>query len=90
MTLRYRTHQNFEVKMNLKNSKLVRTLKDISPRLKWAMFSKLQDCKIASRYIDYLIPEQKEINNQNSRRYNYYSLFSLCNNFYYFRINRKY
>ena len=67
MTLRYRTHQNFEVKMNLKNSKLVRTLKDISPRLKWAMFSKLQDCKIASRYIDYLIPEQKEINKDNEK-----------------------
>lgn len=53
--------------MNLKNSKLVRTLKDISPRLKWAMFSKIQDCKIASRYIDYLIPEQKDINKDNEK-----------------------
>lgn len=54
--------------MNFKNFKLVRKLKDISPRLRWAMFSKLQECKIASRYIDYLIPERdKDINKDNER-----------------------
>ena len=45
--------------MNLKNFKIVRSLNNIS-KLKWAMFSKLQDCKIASKYIDYLIPEDKK------------------------------
>ena len=50
--------------MNLKNFKIVRKLKDLSPKLKWAMFSSLQDCKIASRYIDYLIRKQPEEFNQ--------------------------
>ena len=50
--------------MNLKNFKIVRKLKDLSPKLKWAMFSRLQDYKIASRYIDYIIPDnKKDINN---------------------------
>ena len=53
--------------MNFKNFKIVRKLKDLSPKLKWAMFSSLQDCKIASRYIDYLIPEQKDINKDNEK-----------------------
>ena len=53
--------------MNLKNFKIVRTLNNIS-KLKWAMFSKLQDCKIASKYIDYLIPEdKKDINKDNEK-----------------------
>jgi len=53
--------------MNFKNFKLVKTLKSISPRLKWAMFSGLQDYKIGSRYIDYIIPETKAINKDNER-----------------------
>lgn len=54
--------------MNFKNFKIVRKLKDISPRLRWAMFSKLQECKIASKYIDYLIPDsEQEINKDNER-----------------------
>ena len=54
--------------MNLKNFKLVRTIKDISPKLKWRMFAEFQDCKIASRYIDYLIPEdKKDINKDNEK-----------------------
>lgn len=54
--------------MNLKNFKIVQKLKDISPKLKWAMYSKLQECKIASRYIDYLIPDEtKEINKDNEK-----------------------
>ena len=54
--------------MNLKNFKIVRKLKDLSPKLKWAMFSSLQDCKIASRYIDYLIPDRKkDINKDNEK-----------------------
>ena len=46
--------------MNFKNFKIVRKLKDISPRLKWAMFSGLQDYKIGSKYIDYIIPDNKK------------------------------
>ena len=54
--------------MELKNFKIVRKLKDLSPKLKWAMFSKFQDLKIASRYIDYLIPEEgKDINKDNEK-----------------------
>lgn len=54
--------------MNFKNFKIVRKLKDISPKLKWRMFSEFQDCKIASRYIDYLIPEKtKDINKDNEK-----------------------
>ena len=54
--------------MNFKNFKIVRKLKDLSPKLKWAMFSSLQDCKIASRYIDYIIPDSnKDINKDNER-----------------------
>ena len=53
--------------MNFKNFKLVQKLKNISPKLKWAMFSGLQDCKIASRYIDYIIPENKSINEDNEK-----------------------
>ena len=54
--------------MNFKNFKIVRKLKDISPKLKWAMFSGFRDCKIASRYIDYIIPDNsKSINKDNER-----------------------
>ena len=53
--------------MNFKNFKLVKTLKSISPKLKWAMFSGLQDYKIGSKYIDYIIPEAKSINEDNER-----------------------
>ena len=57
-----------EVKMNFKNFKLVRKLKDLSPKIKWVMFSEFQDCKIDSRYIDYLIPEdKKDINKDNEK-----------------------
>ena len=54
--------------MNLRNFKIVRKLKDLSPKLKWVLFSSLQDCKIASRYIDYLIPDnKKDINKDNEK-----------------------
>ncbi len=53
--------------MNFKNFKIVRKLKNLSPKLKWAMFANFQDCKIASRYIDYLIPEEKDINKDNEK-----------------------
>ena len=37
---------------NLKNLKIVKHLKSIKPKLKWLMFSQIQDYKINSKYID--------------------------------------
>ena len=37
---------------NLKNLKIVKTLKSIKPKLKWLMFSQMQDYKVNSKYID--------------------------------------
>ncbi len=54
--------------MDFKNFKIVRKFKDISPKLKWAMFTSFQNYKIASQYIDYLIPEdKKDINKDNEK-----------------------
>ncbi len=39
---------------NLKNLKIVKELKSIRPKLKWLMFSQIQDYKINSKYIDLL------------------------------------
>lgn len=46
--------------MNFKNFKIVRKLANISPKLKWFMFKSLQDYKIGSKYIDYLIPDEQK------------------------------
>lgn len=37
---------------NLKNLKIVKHLKAIKPKLKWLMFSQIQDYKINSKYLD--------------------------------------
>lgn len=37
---------------NLKNLKIVKSLKSISPKLKWLMFSQMQDYKVNSKYIN--------------------------------------
>ena len=37
---------------NLKNLKIVKELRNIKPRLKWLMFSQMQDYKVNSKYID--------------------------------------
>lgn len=37
---------------NLKNLKIVKQLSTIKPRLKWLMFSQMQDYKVNSKYID--------------------------------------
>ena len=37
---------------DLKNLKIVKTLKSIKPKLKWLMFSQMQDYKVNSKYID--------------------------------------
>ena len=46
--------------MNFKNFKIVRKLANISPKLKWFMYKSLQDYKIGSKYIDYLIPDEQK------------------------------
>lgn len=46
--------------MDFKNLKLVKTIKNLSPKLKWFMFKNIQDYKIGSKYIDYLIPDEKK------------------------------
>ena len=49
-----------EVRMNFKNFKIVKKLANISPKLKWFMFKNIQDYKIGSKYIDYLIPSDQK------------------------------
>ena len=58
--LKRRESTTSEVRMNFKNFKIVRKLANISPKLKWFMFKSLQDYKIGSKYIDYLIPDEQK------------------------------
>ncbi len=51
---------------NLKNSKIVKSLKAVKPRLKWLMFSQMQDYKINSNYIDMICNDQEKTQNANS------------------------
>ncbi len=46
--------------MDFRNLKIVRKLKNIAPKIKWVMFKNIQDYKINSEYIDYIIPEEKK------------------------------
>lgn len=46
--------------MDFKNLKFVKTIKNLSPKLRWFMFKSIQDYKIGSKYIDYLIPDNKK------------------------------
>ncbi len=46
--------------MNFKNFKIVRKLANISPKLRWFMYKNIQDYKIGSKYIDYLIPDENK------------------------------
>ncbi|MDD3238023.1 MAG: hypothetical protein PHV37_08015 [Candidatus Gastranaerophilales bacterium] len=51
---------------NLKNLKIVKELKNIQPKLKWLMFSQIQDYKINSNYVDMICNDkEKEINYDN-------------------------
>ena len=45
---------------NLKELKFVKQLNKIKPRLKWLMFSQIQDFKINSNYIDMICPADKK------------------------------
>lgn len=51
-----------------KNLKIVKQLKQVSPKLKWLMFSQIQDYKINSEYIDMICSDaSKEVNSDNDR-----------------------
>lgn len=51
-----------------KNLKLVKTLKQASPKLKWLIFNQMQDYKINSEYIDMISSDsKKEVNSDNTR-----------------------
>lgn len=51
-----------------KNLKLVKKLKEVSPKLKWLMFNQMQDYKINSEYIDMICSDDsKETNSDNDR-----------------------
>lgn len=51
---------------NLKNLKIVKQLKSIRPRLKWLMFSQVQDYKINSKYID-MICNDNDVKTDNDK-----------------------
>ena len=52
----------------LKNLKIVKKLQQVSPKLKWLMFSQMQDYKINSEYIDMICSDaSKEVNSDNDR-----------------------
>ena len=46
--------------MDFRKLKIVKKLKGFTPRLKWLMFSKMQDLKIGARYIDFLISDDRK------------------------------
>lgn len=51
-----------------KNLKIVKKLKQVSPKLKWLMFNQMQDYKINSEYIDMVCSDtSKEIYSDNDR-----------------------
>jgi len=51
-----------------KNLKIVKKLKQVSPKLKWLMFNQMQDYKINSEYINMISSDShKEVNSDNDR-----------------------
>lgn len=51
-----------------KNLKIVKKLKQASPKLKWLMFNQMQDYKINSEYIEMICSDStKEVNSDNAR-----------------------
>ncbi len=51
-----------------KNLKIVKKMKQVSPKLKWLMFNQMQDYKINSEYIDMICSDSsKKTNSDNDR-----------------------
>jgi len=53
--------------LGLKKSKIVKNLKGIRPRLRWLVFSQMQDYKIKSDYINLLCADSNKGVNSDSR-----------------------
>lgn len=54
--------------LNLKEFKIVKELKNISPKLRWLMFSQIQDYKINSNYMDLILNDkQKKFNDDHKK-----------------------
>ena len=51
-----------------KNLKIVKKLSKVSPKLKWLMFSQIQDYKINSEYIDMICSDESKKTNSDSDR----------------------
>lgn len=51
-----------------KNLKIVKKLSQVSPKLKWLMFSQIQDYKINSEYIDMICSDESKKTNSDSDR----------------------
>jgi len=51
-----------------KNLKIVQTLKKASPKLKWLMFSQMQDYKINSEYINMICSDSDKAVNSDEQR----------------------
>lgn len=49
---------------SFKNFKLVKEIKNIKPRLKWLLFSQMQDYKMNSNYLDLVNPENNYTSTQ--------------------------
>ncbi len=53
---------------NLKELKIVKELSNIRPKLKWLMFSQVQDYKINSNYVDMICNDQdREVGEDNKK-----------------------
>ena len=54
--------------LSLRKSKIVKNLKGIKPRLKWLVFSQVQDYKIKSDYINLLCTDSNKSIDSDSKR----------------------
>lgn len=51
---------------NMKNLKFTNELKGIGPKLKWFLFTQMQDLKLTSDYINFICPDSGRKNNEMS------------------------
>lgn len=51
-----------------KNLKIVKQLKQVSPKLKWLMFNQMQDYKINSEYINMICSDSSKATNSDNER----------------------
>lgn len=51
-----------------KNLKIVKKMKELSPKLKWLMFDQMQDYKINSEYINMICSDSSKETNSDDKR----------------------